>query len=93
MGRSPHACSPLSQEPSPILNKQQISLLLLGLEEILKSFALLVFHPNCDRRLVSLGRIEFAVFSKPSEDQIKTRVNGDYFWGRHFYFQTYFPPL
>ena len=41
------------------------------------------FHPHCDWYLMPLGWVEFTVFSKPSEDQIKPRVNGEYRWGRH----------
>jgi hypothetical protein len=35
---------------------------------------------------MSLGGIEFAVFSKPSDADIEARLNSEYLWGRHFAF-------
>jgi hypothetical protein len=32
---------------------------------------------------MSLGGVEFALFSEPLEADIKARVDGEYFWGRH----------
>jgi len=35
---------------------------------------------------MSLGWIEFAVFTGPPEADVEARVNGECRWGRHFYF-------
>ena len=53
-------------------------------------FAAGAFHLDCDWCFMSLGGIEFAVFSGPSDPDIEARVNGEYLWGRHFYFRPIF---
>jgi hypothetical protein len=44
------------------------------------------FHSDCDRYLMSLGRVEIAVFSKPLDADVEARLNGEYLWGRQFAF-------
>jgi hypothetical protein len=49
-------------------------------------FAVGAFHPDNDRRLVSLRLVKFKVISVTYDANITTRVNGEYLWGRHFVF-------
>jgi hypothetical protein len=46
-------------------------------------FIVRAFDPHRDGCPMPLGGVEFAVFSEPLEADIKTRVNGEYLWGRH----------
>ena len=49
-------------------------------------FAAGAFHPDCDWCFMSLGGVEFAVFSKPLDADVEARLNGEYLWGRHYPF-------
>jgi hypothetical protein len=49
-------------------------------------FTASAFHTNRDGCFMSLGGVEFAVFSKPLDADVEARLNGEYLWGRHFVF-------
>jgi hypothetical protein len=40
------------------------------------------FHPDWDGCFMSLGGVDFAVFTGPSDADVEARVNSEYLWGR-----------
>ena len=46
-------------------------------------FGASAFHPHRDWCLVSLGGVEFAVFSEPVDADFEAGLNGEYLWRRH----------